>query len=187
VKIVVGLGNPGARYRNTPHNVGFATVDALAERLDCRLRRSLRFRAHVGAGRVADQDVLLVQPLTYMNNSGVAVGAVLRYRKLGPEALVVVMDDADLPCGKLRIRKQGGSGGHRGLQSVIDGVGSQAFVRVRLGIGRRESGAGLVEHVLSPFSAEERAAVEQTIDRAAQAVICVIECGADEAMNRSNA
>jgi len=185
VKVIVGLGNPGKRYRNTPHNVGFAAVDALAGALGCRMRRGPRFRARVGKTAVDAETVRLLKPETYMNDSGAAVGPFLRYHRGGAGDLVVVLDDADLELGRLRVRPAGGSGGHRGLASVIDHVGSDAFARIRIGIGRQRGG-DLVEHVLSPIGRAEGAVVDQAVARAAEAALCLIRDGVEAAMNRYN-
>lgn len=187
MKIVAGLGNPGAQYANTPHNAGFAVVDALAGRLGCHLRRSLRFNARTGRAMLETGAVLLIQPRTYMNNSGAAVASVLHYYKAEPRDLIVVSDDADLPLGRLRVRARGSSGGHRGLESIIQSIGTQAFARVRVGIGRKESGQGLVDHVLSPRTPQEEQQMAVVVDRAVQAVLCIISSGEEEAMNRFNA
>jgi len=187
VKIVAGLGNPGAQYANTPHNAGFAVVESLAVRLACRLRRSLWFKARTARAAAGADAVLLVQPQTYMNNSGAAVASVLRYYKAGPQDLIVVSDDADLPLGRLRVRATGSSGGHRGLDSIIQTLGTRGFARVRVGIGRRETGRGLIEHVLGPLTPPELERMAVVVDRAAQAVLCIVSSGAEEAMNRFNA
>ena len=186
MKVIVGLGNPGKRYADTPHNGGFAVVDALAETWNCRLRRSFRFGARCGKARGNGEPVLLVKPETYMNNSGQAVGGLLRYHKAPPSDLVVVLDDADLPLGRLRVRACGSSGGHRGLASVIGHVGGEAFARVRIGIGRRGQEEDLVRHVLSAFSARDRPRADRAVDMAAEAVQCVLEHGVEAAMNRFN-
>lgn len=186
MKIVVGLGNPGKRYENTPHNIGFDVIDRLAAISGSSLRRSLRFNARLGECVVAGQPALLVKPLTFMNGSGESVAPVMRYRKLAVADLIVVVDDADLPTGHLRLRAQGGSGGHRGLESLIANLGSNAFARVRIGIGRREDGRDLVAHVLSRFSAAERREMDQVVDRAARAVVCLVGSGPEAAMNEFN-
>ncbi len=184
--IIVGLGNPGRRYERTPHNVGFATVDALAERAGCRMRRSLRFRARSGKAVVAGDPVLLVKPETFMNKSGHAVVAAMRYFKAQRTDLVLVLDDADLPVGRIRVRAKGGSGGHRGLASVIEQVGGDDFARVRIGIGRRHQDENLVSHVLRAYGTEEWAKMEQVVKHAADAVERIIESGAEAAMNAFN-
>ena len=185
MKIIVGLGNPGKEYAQTPHNVGFCVVDLLAERWGSPLRRSLRFRSDVAQATLDGGTVLLQKPRTYMNRSGVAVGALARYRKVAPEEIIVVVDDADLDFGRLRIRVGGGSGGHRGLGSILEHLPGGGFVRVRLGIGR-SGGDDLVRHVLRPFGESERNALGTVLARAADAVGCVLADGASEAMNRFN-
>jgi len=184
--MVIGLGNPGKRYKGTPHNVGYDTVDRLAGTLAAGLRKSLRFRSRIGRGRLEGEAVLLVKPETYMNRSGVAVQAVMHYYRVELDDVVVVLDDADLELGRIRVKGRGSSGGHRGLQSVIDQVKSTAFTRVRIGVGRRGEHADLVGHVLSPFSGEDAETAGQAVTRAAQAVCCVLEKGVNEAMNRFN-
>jgi PTH1 family peptidyl-tRNA hydrolase len=132
------------------------------------------------------QSVWLVEPQTYMNSSGQAVAAILGFHGIEPGEAVVVMDDADLPMGRMRIRTGGSSGGHRGLDSVIESLGTADVPRLRVGIGRERAGAGLVEHVLSPFSADERAWVAQVVDQAAEAVLAILLSGVEAAMNRYN-
>ena len=186
MKVIVGLGNPGEQYARTPHNIGFMVVDRLAERLDCRLRASARFQARQGTVRYGGNELLLAEPQTFMNQSGRAVGALLAYRKLGPADLIVVVDDADLPLGALRLRKQGGTAGHRGLMSIAEAIGSNEFARVRVGIGRGRPGADLVEHVLGAFNRDEWEAAAKAVDSAGDAVLCTVEHGMDAAMNRFN-
>lgn len=186
MKVVVGLGNPGKKYEHTRHNVGFWTIDDLSERLSCELKRSFRFKARIGKGLLDDEKVMLVKPETYMNNSGRAVGSVLRYGKLEASDLIVVLDDADLDFGRLRVRTHGSSGGHRGLSSIIEHVRSEDFVRVRIGIGRDKDGGELVKHVLRTFSPTEEEKVQGTIGMAAEAVLCVLRSGVDAAMNKFN-
>lgn len=187
MKILVGLGNPGKRYEQTPHNVGFAVIDRLAREWSCELKRSFRFKARIGKTTFRDEQILLVQPQTYMNSSGLAVAPILRYNKGAAEDLVVILDDADLEFGRLRIRAKGSSGGHKGLASIVENVGSGEFARIRIGIGRSGDGKGLVEHVLTPFSRAEQKEMEQTVNRAAETVLCILESGIDAAMNRFNA
>lgn len=189
MKTVIGLGNPGREYESTPHNVGFLVLDRLAQRFSCAVRKSARLQA--GVGRIALDDgsaVLLVRPLTFMNRSGEAAAAALRYYQGDPRGMVVVLDDADLPMGRMRIRAAGGSGGHRGLASVIEQCGTDGFARLRIGIGRaRETDrGGLVDHVLSPFTAAERAWVERIVARAEEAVLDILRDGVETAMNRFN-
>jgi PTH1 family peptidyl-tRNA hydrolase len=184
--LVVGLGNPGKRYAATPHNAGFAVADLLGDRLGCRLKRSWRFRAKLGNGRIEGTRLLLVKPLTFMNISGEAVAPIMRYYRLAQERLIVVADDADLPLGVVRVKAKGGSGGHRGLDSVIMHLDSQGFIRIRLGIGRDSRGADLVDHVLSPLEGEEHKLFSEEVKQAVEAVqSCVLE-GVDKTMNTFN-
>lgn len=184
--MVVGLGNPGSRYENTPHNVGFAALEELASFLGVSLRRSWRFRARAGKSALDDTEVLLVQPLTFMNNSGSVVAAMLRYRQIAPEDLVVISDDADLKIGRIRVRPGGSSGGHKGIESIIGQLGANNFVRIRIGIGRSADRADLVEYVLRPFSTAEKALAREMEKLAAEAVRHVITTGVTSAMNRYN-
>ena len=187
MKIIIGLGNPGREYERTPHNVGFVVIDTLAGRLDSSLRRSFRFRAHAGKGFYQGQEVLFVKPATFMNNSGQAVASILSYRRLSPADMIVVVDDADLGLGQIRVRKKGSSGGHRGLESIVTALGSEEFVRVRVGIGRGPEERDLVRHVLTPLSGTEWTELQNAAARCADAVLCILERGVEEAMNRFNA
>ncbi len=186
MKVIVGLGNPGREYARTPHNAGFEAIEELARRHGCSLRRSFRFRARTGKGAIAGERVLLVQPLTFMNNSGSVVAAVIRKTGATAGDLVVVADDADLPEGRVRIRTQGGSGGHKGVQSILDHLGQDGFARVRIGIGRSRGPADLAEHVLTPLSAEAWKGLAAASAQAADAVACLLERGAEAAMNDFN-
>jgi PTH1 family peptidyl-tRNA hydrolase len=186
LKTVVGLGNPGKEYEKTPHNAGFAVVELLAERWDAKLKRSWRTRAKTGKGICSGEKVFLVEPLTFMNRSGDAVSSVLRYNRLGAEDLIVVVDDADIPAGRIRVRAQGSSGGHNGLASVIGSVGTKEFVRIRVGIGRGRGKGDLVDHVLSPLRGQRAEEFGRGVEAAADAVECVIENSVEKAMNEFN-
>lgn len=185
MKVIVGLGNPGKQYENTPHNAGFSVVDELASRLECSFRKSLRFDARMAKALYKGEDVLLVKPETYMNRSGQAVASILKYRSGGTGALIVVLDDADLERGRLRIRSSGGSGGHKGLGSIIENLGDNGFARVRIGVGR-EAGNDLVDHVLRPYTSGDRQKMSEVFRLAADAVECIIASGVEEAMNKFN-
>jgi len=186
LKVVVGLGNPGREYSETPHNAGFAAVELLAERSGITLKRSWRTKAKTGKGTCAGSSVMLVEPLTFMNRSGEAVSSVLRYNRLGAEDLIVVVDDADLPMGRIRVRAQGSSGGHNGLESVIGSIGTREFARIRVGIGRGKGRSGLIDHVLSPLKGENAEAFRVGVQAAADAVECIVENGVERAMNEFN-
>lgn len=186
IRIVIGLGNPGPRYRATRHNMGFRVVDRLAERHGGVLRRRWRLIAEVGEIDLAGRRVALVRSRTYMNESGRPVAALRRARGIRPEEVLVVLDDADLPLGEIRLRPAGGSGGHRGMQSVLDACGSTRVPRLRVGIGRPGAGSDLIAYVLTPFAADEEGLVEQSVDRAAEAVAGVVGDGIEATMNRVN-
>jgi PTH1 family peptidyl-tRNA hydrolase len=181
------LGNPGREYERTPHNAGFMAVDELARRAGCRLRRSFRFRSMLATGALDGADVLLAEPQTFMNDSGSAVASIAGYWKVPAPDVIVVLDDADLEVGQLRVRRKGSSGGHRGLTSVIRALGSDEVVRVRVGIGRGHPGENLVRHVLRPLGAEAREQLAAAAIRAADAVACILQNGPDRAMNDFNA
>ena len=185
MRLIVGLGNPGKEYENTAHNLGFKVVEALGEELGARFRRSLRLKSRVARGRLNDAEVLLLKPQTYMNRSGQAVAAALRYYRIEPADLVVVTDDADLDLGMVRIRPHGGSGGHRGLGSIIEHIGCEDFVRIRLGIGRG-TGLDLVDHVLSPLTREQDIATAKMVTVGKDAIESIIESSIEAAMNRFN-
>ena len=187
MKAVVGLGNPGREYASTPHSIGFEVIDYLAAEARAKLKASLRFNAMTGRLVVLETDVLLVKPQTYMNVSGPAISAVLRYYKIEPSDMIVVLDDADLEAGRIRIRQSGSSGGHKGLLSVAESVGTGDFVRVRIGIGRGADGVDLVKHVLDHFGAGERLVMNEVVKEAAGAVVSILSSGVDRAMNEYNA
>ncbi len=185
--LLAGLGNPGRAYQGTPHNAGFDVVTRLADDVGVKLRRSWRFSARLAQASMDGVKVCFMQPLTYMNRSGDAVAPWLRYYRLEPRRMIVVVDDIDRPLGTLRIRGSGRSGGHNGLRSIVDRVGSEDFVRLRIGVGRGTSGNGdVVRHVLSPFSAEEGACYQRVLEQAGMAVRCLLTDGLAEAMNRFN-
>ncbi len=183
VKLIVGLGNPGARYRGTRHNLGFDVVDELAA------RRGVRFADGPAEALVAaippDAPVaLLAKPLTYMNRSGTAVRDLLQAYGLDLTDLLVVADDVNLPVGHVRARARGSAGGHQGLQSIIDALGTEEFARLRIGIGR--AAGPLEEYVLERFRPEERVLIQEAVVRAADAVELFLSDGIDEVMNRYN-
>ena len=183
MKLIVGLGNPGAKFRGTRHNIGFAVVDELAH------RRSVEFDASPVEALVAKvrgvEPVLLAKPLTFMNASGEAVGGLTRYFKIEPADLLVVVDEVQLPLGKLRARARGSAGGHNGLKSLIAHLG-EGFARLRIGVGRGEMRRDMADHVLARFDAEEAAEVERMTTRAADASEMFITSGIEAVMNVFN-
>jgi PTH1 family peptidyl-tRNA hydrolase len=186
--IIVGLGNPGRRYENTKHNMGFIALDLLAERNGIKVNK-LKHRALCGEGAVAGRKVLLVKPQTYMNLSGESVRAVVDYYRAPPGRLLVIYDDIDIPIGDIRIRKKGSAGSHNGMRSIIGCLGSEDFPRIRIGIGdgERERGDSLIGYVLGGFRKRQLPAAEDAIDRAVRAAECLLRDGAEAAMNRYNA
>lgn len=185
MKIIAGLGNPGAEYAHTKHNVGFMLVDALAERLNAPAWKE-DFFSSVTEVRIGGEKVFLVKPLTYMNNSGEAIGPMLSYYKMETDDLTVVHDDMDIPAGMVRIRKKGSSGGHNGIKSILAHVGGEDFSRVRIGIGRPPAGWTVINHVLAPFSSEDVPKIREAINYLLPAVECIVTDGVDLAMNRYN-
>jgi PTH1 family peptidyl-tRNA hydrolase len=184
--LIVGLGNPGKKYAGNRHNVGFHCLDRLAERYGMAFDVK-RDRAELAMGRIAGRRVILVKPQTYVNESGQAVGAVARFFKIEPGQVMVLYDDLDLPQGTIRLRPRGSSGGHRGMESIIEHLGTREFPRVRVGIGRPPGRMAPKAYVLQDFGAEERAAMDEVYERALDAVEAAIEEGIKEAMNRFNA
>ena len=185
MKIIAGLGNPGAEYAQTKHNVGFMLVDALAERLNAPAWKEDFFSA-ITEVRIGGEKVFLVKPLTYMNNSGEALGPMLSYYKIDADELVVVHDDMDIPAGTVRIRKKGSSGGHNGIKSIIAHVGGENFARVRIGVGRPPAGWTVINHVLAPFLAEDAPKIREAIGYLLPAMECIVTDGVALAMNRYN-
>jgi len=188
IRLVVGLGNPGAQYQNTPHNIGFEVLDLMAEQAGARFRRGFGLQAWVSTWHRDPSALRLLKPRTFMNRSGDSVGRALRRWKLPPEQMLLVYDDLELPLGRLRLRKRGSAGGHNGVTSVIRALGdSTEFPRLRIGVGPRPPGADLIRHVLSPWPDETREAVQAARQRAAEAVEAVLTDGFDKAMNIFNA
>jgi PTH1 family peptidyl-tRNA hydrolase len=183
LKAIVGLGNPGTEYSGTRHNVGFDVVDELARRWAVKLKK-WKTTADVAVAKA--HDVVLVEPRTFMNESGLAVGAVMAFYKIEPADVLVIVDEVQLPLGKLRLRRSGSAGGHNGLKSVIAHVG-QDFPRLRIGVERGHPDAALRHHVLSKFPPGERDVVERAVSRAADAVETFVSDGLQVAMNRFNA
>jgi len=185
MKIVIGLGNPGRKYERTRHNAGFLAVDEIARDLRFSLSQE-KYHAVIGKCRIGEEDALLVKPQTFMNESGRSVGAVLRYTYGSPADLIVVHDELDLPLGTVRVKTGGGHGGHNGLRSIIEHIGTPDFIRIRVGVGRPAPGRDAADYVLSPFTAEERQAADEAVVKAADAVKAVIRDGLTKAMNDCN-
>jgi len=187
MKVVAGLGNPGAEYANTPHSIGFEVVEALARDLCAEWRRAAAFKGELASAMTAAGKTVLVKPMTFMNLSGDCVAPVVKYNNAGPADLVVVSDDIDLPVGRIRIRVGGGAGGHNGLKSVIERLGSPAFTRVRVGVGRdAHDRSKVISHVLGKFDPESRALMDKVVPAAVKAVLQVLQEGPQAAMNAWN-
>ncbi len=184
-RIIVGLGNPGKEYERNRHNVGFQVVDLLAEKHGLEFDRR-RFRAMLTKGRILGHDVILAKPLTFMNQSGESVGPLAHFYKIPPEQLLVVTDDLDIPQGRIRLRPRGGSGGHNGLKSIIQHLGTQEFHRLRIGIGRPPGNMDPADYVLQDFTPEEEAVMAEVRERAVAAIETWLEEGMEAAMNRFN-
>ncbi len=183
--LIVGLGNPGREYANTRHNIGFRCVNALARTYGLDFDKK-QAKARLASGTIEGRAVLLARPQTYMNLSGDAVSALASFYKIPPEHVLVIYDDLDLPLGTLRLRKSGGSGGHKGIQSIIQRLGTQDFPRLRFGINRPPDRMDPAAYVLRPFAEHESALVARTIDRAVQAVATWLREGIESAMTRYN-
>lgn len=184
--VIVGLGNPGVKYERTRHNVGFMVVDELAKQVGVRVRVR-RFHARIATAEVNGKCILLVKPQTFMNLSGEAVQLIVHHYQLPLDRLLIILDDVNLPLGKLRIRPRGSHGGHRGLRSVIETLRTQNFPRLRIGIGKPPVGQDLVDYVLSPFAPDEEETLQLTIARATDAVFTFIAEGIERAMSAFNA
>ena len=185
VKLIAGLGNPGPKYRDTRHNVGFRVLERVAARLHTDFSKE-KYHALVAEARLETQRLVLIKPLTFMNRSGEALRRAVRYTGVDLTDVLVVVDDVHLPLGRLRLRASGSAGGHNGLRSIIAHLGAEDFPRLRLGVGNAEASAEMVHHVLGTFAAAERAEVEAMIDRAADAVMSFVTEGLERTMSGFN-
>ena len=188
MKIVAGLGNPGREYESTPHSIGFEVANAIAREMGAEFRLSPSFKGEMTDGIFAGGKVLVVKPMTFMNLSGDCVAPVVKYHNATAADLVVVSDDIDLPVGRIRVRKGGGAGGHNGLKSIVERLGSPDFIRLRVGVGRdRNDRREVIGHVLGKFDAETRALMDaQIVPAAVKAVAQILAEGVDAAMNAWN-
>lgn len=192
-KLIIGLGNPGEDYASSLHNVGFMCVNYFARKNSIRFKKK-QAEARTGSGKVGGIEVMVARPHTYMNRSGEAVGRLVRKYKIALDDLLVVYDDMDLPLGKIRIRPEGSSGGHKGMESIIQELGSQNFPRLRVGIGRpiategmpEDRNADVVTYLLSQFPPEVKKAINQILPKVNEAICCIVTEGVTAAMNRFN-
>lgn len=185
MKLVVGLGNPGRKYRSSRHNIGFLVVDHIAGQNEVNIT-ARRCDALVGEWSRSGEKIILAKPQLYMNRSGASVKALLRDFRGDAADMVVIYDDLDLPFGRIRIRPRGSAGGHRGVASIIESLAGASFDRVRVGIGRPAAGVDPADYVLESFSTDETAELDGVIARASEAVICLLNDGAQTAMARFN-
>ena len=184
--LIVGLGNPGVAYENTRHNIGFQVLDQLGERQKKPIQR-LKFKALTNLFTISGEKVLVMKPVTYMNLSGEAVRPAADFYKIPPERILVVSDDTALPAGRLRIRKGGSAGGHNGLKSIIQHLGSDQFPRLRVGVGEKpHPDYDMADWVLGKFTGEDKKKMDQAVERAAEAIECILKDGLDRGMSRFN-
>lgn len=186
MRLIVGLGNPGREYALTRHNIGFMVVDRLAEKIGVAVTEK-KFNAHIGQGKINGEKIILAKPQTYMNLSGEAVNAILKWYKLDAADMLVAYDDLDLPCGRLRLRPGGGTGGHRGMESIIVTIGEDNFPRLRIGLGKPPvAGFPTKEFVLGKISPAEAELLREAIDTAVEAIGYIVREGFEQAMNQFN-
>jgi PTH1 family peptidyl-tRNA hydrolase len=187
MRLVVGLGNPGSEYAGTRHNIGWEVVDRFAARLAWSQKPAKKFDGLFLDGTIGSEKLLLLKPLTYMNASGKSVATAMNFYQLSPAELLIVLDDLALPCGKIRLRQSGSSGGHNGLRDIEQAIASSDYPRLRIGIDAAPPPIAGKDYVLGKFSAEQRVKIEPAVDRAASAILTWIENGIVTAMNRFNA
>lgn len=185
MKCFIGLGNPGKKYESTRHNIGFMAIDAFAFKWNISMTGQ-KFKSVIGEGNVNGQKVLLVKPQTFMNLSGEAVRAVMDFYKLGLDEIIILYDDLDIPVGRMKLRYKGGSGGHNGIKSIIQHIGTEQFNRMRIGISRPVPGFDIADYVLSSFKREEIAALEELLSRISSAMEYAIEEPFEKVMAKFN-
>lgn len=184
--LVAGLGNPGPTYERTRHNAGFLALDRFAEIRGLSFSLQKGGDCAVSQGRSRNTIFLLIKPLAYMNRSGIAVSRILRYHRIEPAGLLVVHDDLDLPLGHIKFARGGGTGGHKGIRSIVEMIGQNNFPRLKLGIGRPPVPIAVEDYVLSPFTDREKPVLDKVLELAAEGILCFLEEGIDQAMNRFN-
>lgn len=185
MKLIIGLGNPGKEYTKTRHNIGFEAIDALADHDNINVGKS-KFKALYGEGNLGNEKIVLVKPQTYMNLSGESVKAFATWYKVDPKDILIIYDDVSLPPGKLRIRMKGSAGGHNGIKSIIQHLGTDEFERIKVGIGEKPQGWNLADYVLSRFTNAEIKTIEETMDDVVSATHLIVEKGIQDSMNKYN-
>ena len=187
IRLIVGLGNPESKYDGTRHNAGFMFVERLLTKLPRSFQPRIHgFQSYYWKGTYAGAPLMIQTPLTYMNLSGEAVAPLMRSEGIAPDEVLVVHDDMDIPLGRIRIRKGGGSAGHNGIKSLIEEIGSEGFHRMRIGVGHAESSGDVIDYVLSEFSEEEKAVFDRVLAGAAEAAVLILRRGVAMAMNQYN-
>lgn len=186
MKLIVGLGNPGSQYTLTRHNIGFLAIDKISDAFLISMDTDKKHKAICGKGKMGQETVILAKPQTYMNLSGESVQSLAAYYKIKPEDVIVLSDDISLDFGQLRIRKKGSAGGHNGLKSIIQCLGTNEFPRVKIGVGERIPGQDLADHVLGRFPKDQIKQVDEMTNEACEAVFAMIHDGIDSAMNQYN-
>jgi PTH1 family peptidyl-tRNA hydrolase len=185
--LVAGLGNPGSEYARTRHNAGFMVVERFGEKFSAEWKDQSRYHSRAARIEVGGRKVILCEPQTYMNASGEAIAPLIGFYKIPPERVLVVVDDADLPLGQVRMRPEGSSGGHHGLESIEEHLGTRGFARLRVGIGRTERGLReITGHVLGRFSPDEKDVLEKVLERCASQIECYLTDGIQKAMSQFN-
>lgn len=185
MKLVVGLGNPTIKYDKTRHNVGFEVIDELADKYNIALD-TMKHKGMYGKGKIEGQSVILLKPMTFMNLSGESVALVSKYYKVAPEDIIVIYDDINLDVGRLRIREKGSAGGHNGMKNIIAHLGTEEFPRIRIGVGMKPPRMDLADYVLSHFSEDEQALMNQGYDKACEALKLLLLDEIPQAMNQYN-
>ena len=185
MRVIFGLGNPGKDYEQSRHNVGFGVIDKLSQKHRIKLNK-YSYQAWIGEGEIGKEQVFLVKPLTFVNAAGISLFQIKQEHETSLEDIMVISDDVDLELGKLRLARKGGDGGHKGLRSIIEFLGTEEFPRLRIGIGRPQQKIELKEYVLGEFTSREKKIIEEAISKASQAVEMVIRQGIDETMRHYN-
>ena len=185
MKIIAGLGNPGAQYENTPHSVGFEAIDAIAAKIGASWEEKRSFKCLLARGNFAGAQVILVKPMTFMNLSGESVAPIVKYNNATPADLLVIHDDIDLPLGRVRIKKNGSCGGHNGVRNIIERIGTQDFSRLKLGVGKDKS--NVIGFVLGKFDPASRKIMDEVVAKTPEIAAAILTSGPDRAMNAYNA
>lgn len=185
MKIIVGLGNPEKEYKNTRHNIGFEVINKLSK--DCNIEiNKAKYKAHLGEGVISNERVIILKPQTYMNLSGESIADILNFLKLTSKDIIIVYDDVSLPVGDIKIREKGSAGGHNGIKSIISRLGTDEFLRIKVGVGEKPKNYDLADYVLGKFSKEEESKMQFSIEDASTAIGIILKDGVSTAMNKYN-